>query len=68
MPDKINLDTQIEDLVEDYPQAVGFLTRQGIRCIRCGEALWGTLGQLLFEEGVANPQLLVDELNRYLNS
>jgi hypothetical protein len=36
MPPLVTLDTQIEDLVLKYPKSVGFLTRKGIRCIRCG--------------------------------
>ena len=62
----VTLDTSIEELVADYPEAVGFLTRKGIRCIRCGEPVWGLLGEFLREEGVADPQRLVDELNIFL--
>ena len=63
---KVTLDIPIEDLVQKFPEAVGFLTRKGIRCIRCGEPLWCTLGELLEEEGISNPQDLVDELNNFL--
>jgi len=63
---QVTLDTSIEDLVKEYPEAVGFLTRQGIRCIRCGEPLWCTLGELLEEEGVADPHQLVIALNSFL--
>jgi len=66
MRTQVTLDTSIEDLVKDYPEAVGFLTRQGIRCIRCGEPLWCTLGELLEEEGVADPRQLVIALNSFL--
>jgi hypothetical protein len=62
----ITLDIPIEDLVLKFPQSVGFLTKKGIRCIRCGEPLWCTLGELLEEEGISNPQNLVDELNNFL--
>ena len=63
---QVTLDTSIEDLVKEYPEAVGFLTRQGIRCIRCGEPLWCTLGELLEEGGVADPHQLVIALNSFL--
>jgi len=63
---KISLDTAIEDLVLQFPEAVRFLTRRGIRCIRCGEPLWCSLGELLKEEGIENPGLLVTELNEYI--
>jgi methionine synthase II (cobalamin-independent) len=66
MDTQVTLDTAIEDLVKEYPQAVGFLTKQGIRCIRCGEPLWCTLGELLEEDGVKNPQQLINKLNSFL--
>lgn len=66
MDDKVSLDTSVEELVERFPGAVGFLLRHGIRCIRCGEPLWCSLGELLKEEGIENPQHLVNELNNYI--
>ncbi|KPJ70047.1 hypothetical protein AMJ44_01045 [candidate division WOR-1 bacterium DG_54_3] len=66
MSAQITLDTQIEDLVKNYPEAVGFLTRHGIRCIRCGEPLWCSLGELLDQDGVDDPHQLVTELNDFL--
>jgi hypothetical protein len=67
MGPKITLDILIEDLVQKFPEAVGFLTRKGIRCIRCGEPLWCTLKELLEEENISNPQNLVDEMNEFLS-
>lgn len=64
----IDLDIQVEDLARNYPESVGFLTRKGVRCIRCGEPVWGTLGELLEEDGIKNPQDLVDGLNAFLES
>ncbi len=66
MPPLVTLDMQIEDLVLKYPKSVGFLSRRGVRCIRCGEPLWCTLGELLDEDKVENPQALVDNLNEFL--
>ena len=63
---KISLDTQVEDLASEYPGAVGFLTRNGVRCIRCGEPVWGTLKELLEEAAIENPQSLLKELNAYI--
>lgn len=62
----ITLETTVEELVEKYPEAAGFLARNNVRCIRCGEPIWGTLRELFKEDGVENPQLLIDELNRFL--
>ena len=67
MEDLITLDIQIEELVFKFPEAVGFLTKRGVRCIRCGEPVWGTLGEFLQSEGIEHPQLLVDHLNAFLS-
>lgn len=66
MANKVTLGIEIEDLIAEFPEAAGFLTMQGVRCIRCGEPVWGTLRELLKEEGVKEPQKLVDELNDYI--
>jgi hypothetical protein len=66
MESAITLDTPVEELAQRHPDAVGFLTRRNIRCIRCGEPLWCTLGELLKGEDVLNPQELIDELNAFL--
>lgn len=41
----------IEDLVLEYPLSVDFLSENGIRCIRCGEAIWGTLEEAILDKG-----------------
>jgi hypothetical protein len=66
MVPKVTLDIPIEDLVLKFPESVGFLTRKGVRCIRCGEPLWCTLGELLEEEKIPDPQTMIDELNEFL--
>lgn len=63
---EVSLETPVEDLVEKYPKAVGFLSLHGVRCIRCGEPLWCTLGELLREDDIENPQRLLDELIEHL--
>ncbi len=63
---KISLDTPVEELVERFPEAVGFLLRRSVRCIRCGEPLWCSLGELLKEDGIENPQILLNELNKHI--
>jgi hypothetical protein len=68
MVPKVKLETPIEDIVKAYPEAVGFLTRKGIRCIRCGEPLWCSIGELLEEEKIPSPQKMIDELNVFLES
>jgi methionine synthase II (cobalamin-independent) len=66
MKDRITADIEIEDLIVSYPESVRFLTKRGIRCIRCGEPIWGTLRELLREDGIDHPDRLVEELNEFL--
>ena len=66
MATKVSLDTPVEELVEHFPEAGGFLLRNGVRSIRCGEPLWCSLRELLREEGIENPQYLVKELNNHI--
>jgi hypothetical protein len=66
MDDKVSLDTPVEDVVRKYPEAVGFLTRRGVRCIRCGEPLWCTMGELFRDDKVTEPEALLADLNDFL--
>lgn len=59
----------IEDLVDDYPFAVTYLSEKGIRCIKCGEPIWGTLEEACVEKGFDETQIeiFVRELNELNN-
>lgn len=61
----INKNIEIEDLVNDYPFSVKYLSEQGIRCIACGEPIWGTLEEAAKEKGFddAKVDFFVNELN-----
>ncbi|NPA67810.1 MAG: DUF1858 domain-containing protein [Chlorobi bacterium] len=48
---KITKDISIEELVENYPFSVDYLAKNGIRCIVCGEPIWGTLEEASEEKG-----------------
>jgi len=65
----ITKEIQIEDLVEDYPFTVLFLKEKGIRCIMCGEPIWGTLEEACKEKGFDDEKIttLVKELNILAN-
>jgi len=56
----------IEDLVREYPQSVRFLMEKGVKCLACGEPLWGTLESAAREKGFRPQQIdeLVEALNR----
>lgn len=43
----INRQTSVEELLERYPEAAGFFTKRGIKCIACGAPVWGTLEELI---------------------
>lgn len=62
----INKDILIEDLVREYPDSVHFLMEKGIKCIACGEPIWGTLEDAAVEKGFTAAQIeaLVTELNQ----
>lgn len=47
----------IEDLVDNYPFSVRYLMQNGIRCIMCGEPIWGTLEEAANEKGFGEPDI-----------
>jgi hypothetical protein len=58
----------IEEIIEKVPGAISYLMDQNIRCIRCGEPIWGTLEEAAKEKGYADMQIdvFVGELNKLL--
>ncbi len=65
----VTKDTTIEELVEKIPQAVTYLSKAGIRCVICGEPIWGTLENAAKEKGFSDDDIVrfVDELNKLQN-
>ena len=68
MSDKpaISKDILIEDLVNNYPFSVRYLMGKNIRCIMCGEPIWGTLEEAAKEKKINNDSIneIVMELNK----
>lgn len=66
MEQKITKDIYIEDLVELFPSAVTYLMEKGIRCLQCGEPIWGTLESAAKEKGFTENDIekFVEELNQ----
>ncbi|MCK9450101.1 MAG: DUF1858 domain-containing protein [Bacteroidales bacterium] len=60
---------EIEELVNSYPFSVKYLMEQGIRCIACGEPIWGTLEEAAKEKNFDDTEIqhFVDELNKMAN-
>ncbi|MBN1965797.1 MAG: hypothetical protein JW910_14190 [Anaerolineae bacterium] len=64
---EITLNLHVEDLLAAHPAAAGFLADRKVVCIVCGEAYWGTLGELMAHKGIADPDGLVADLNDFLS-
>lgn len=62
---EITANTTIEDLIEIKNGAVDLLKKEGIRCIRCGEPIWGTIEEAAKEKGFSDSVIkkIVKELN-----
>ena len=62
---KITKDTEIEDLVKLIPNSVVYLMEKGIRCLRCGEPIWGSLESAAKEKGFSDKDIVnfVKDLN-----
>jgi iron-sulfur cluster repair protein YtfE (RIC family) len=62
----IHKDIEIEELVTNYPFSVKYLMEQGIRCIACGEPIWGTLEEAAKEKGFDDTAIqgFVEEMNK----
>lgn len=61
----ITREIEIEDLVRVLPESVSYLMEKGIRCLRCGEPIWGTLESASKEKGFSDKEIesFVLELN-----
>ncbi len=62
---EISREILIEDLVNNYPFSVKYLMEKGIRCIMCGEPIWGTLEEACQEKGFPDDKIdaIVEEMN-----
>lgn len=68
MSAEVSRDSVIEDLVNDHPDSITFLMEKGIRCLRCGEPIWGTLGSAMDEKDfpIDRQMEIVQELRAFL--
>jgi len=62
---EITRDTTIEDLVYLKVDSVRYLADRGIKCIACGEPIWGTLEEAAKEKGFSDEEIagFVRDLN-----
>ena len=65
MKKRIDKDISIEELIEVLPASVPYLSRKGIKCIACGEPIWGTLQEAAEEKGFKSEEIesFILELN-----
>lgn len=66
----IQKDIEIEDLVRNYPASIKFLAEKGIKCIACGEPIWGSLAEAAAEKGMKEEEIdaVVNALIDYLSA
>ena len=64
----ISREIEIEELVREFPESVKYLMNNGIRCLRCGEPIWGSLEQAAKEKGFSDKEItkFVKELNELM--
>ncbi|MBA4311394.1 MAG: DUF1858 domain-containing protein [Chlorobiaceae bacterium] len=65
----ITKDISIEELVQSIPGSVTYLMEKGIKCLACGEPIWGTLESASKEKGFSDSdiQRFVEEINSLSN-
>lgn len=63
---EITKDIYIEDLVNDYSFSVKYLMEKGIKCIMCGEPIWGTLDEAAKEKNFTDTEInnFVEDLKK----
>lgn len=62
----ITLETYIEDMVKEHPETVTLLIRRGVVCIKCGEPVWGTLGEAMDRANIVDQDEIINELNKII--
>ena len=69
-PNEITKAIEIEDLVRKYPASIKFLAERNIKCIACGEPIWGSLEEAAKEKGYSDNEIdkVVADLAAYLIS
>ncbi|OIO99260.1 MAG: DUF1858 domain-containing protein [Bacteroidetes bacterium CG2_30_33_31] len=50
----ISKEISIEELTENLPESIKYLMNEGIRCIVCGEPIWGSLEEAALEKGFSS--------------
>lgn len=69
MVNKVTKDSLIEDIVIKFPEAVEPLMRHGIKCIECGEPIWGTVAEAAEDKGLSEEKLqdAIEDINNIVS-
>ena len=61
----ISKNISIEELIAKHPFSVKYLMYKGIKCIVCGEPIWGTFEEAAKEKGFTDQDIenFINELN-----
>ncbi|MGD9898855.1 MAG: DUF1858 domain-containing protein [Calditrichaceae bacterium] len=59
----ITKEMTIEEIVERYPETISPMQKLGVKCIVCGEPVWGTLEENVLEKGL-NLEEIIFKLNQ----
>lgn len=54
---EITKDIWIEDLVDMKSASIKYLADKGIKCIACGEPIWGSLEEAAKEKGFSDKEI-----------
>ena len=62
---EINKDITIEELTSIKPASVSYLMKNGIKCLACGEPIWGTLESAALDKGFNEKDIerFMEEIN-----
>jgi hypothetical protein len=62
----IQKEITIEELVTKVPESVSYLMHIGIKCLACGDPIWGTLESAAKEKGFDETAIVefVEDLNQ----
>jgi len=64
---RIRPETTIEEIVQEHPELIKLLMEYGIKCVSCGEPLWGSIEENAREKGISNLGEIIKKLNLYLS-
>jgi methionine synthase II (cobalamin-independent) len=65
---RITTNTYLEEIINIIPDSILYLQKKGIKCIACGEPVWGTLEDAADLKKITAQELsvIVSELNEMI--